>query len=568
MPRTLLPAEGTAHVAARTTRPGGTLVLASLALAVRAAPAAARGQDPATGTQEAERKEGTAALATVPGLGGRGPDGRRRRRRAGDCGQLGRGAAHGDAPAERFAAAVSANAAVMGAGRVPGHRPVPNGPQEPLGGHREGDRRACRGHGRRRGRGISGAEPLADLQWDMRRTTKKATPQGSYKVNPGRKGVLVGRHPHRGRWQPSRHRPRLQRRVEPQLHHRHRGHQRPADDPEWPPRGRRPTSTRSRHGTHVAGTIGSPLNGLGIGGVAPNVTLVNLRAGQDSGFFFLAATVDALTYAGPTGSTSTRLTSIRGSSTAWPTPPTQPPSRPSSGHHRGHPAGRALRPPARLPVAALRLQHHASMPTRTSLMIRLGTRTREIHKIVRSSTTRLSVGVAAPRLERRKVDVSVTGCKQTDFALPGGYFRDLSGTPQHLGAGEPHPRSVPVRRRHDRGLRGHQHRATARSVRHRRRQGRHRRPAPTGSTCRARRWRARCRPVPAPVVSAHGRRDSAHGGLTLDPGVVEKVMRQTAIDTPCPNPPLVDYIDEGRDPPSPHCARARPGRTGSTATAS
>ena len=36
-------------------------------------------------------------------------------------------------------------------------------------------------------------------------------------------------------------------------------------------------------------------------GVAPNVTLVNLRAGQDLGFFFLQATVDALTYAGDNG---------------------------------------------------------------------------------------------------------------------------------------------------------------------------------------------------------------------------------------------------------------------------
>jgi subtilisin family serine protease len=55
------------------------------------------------------------------------------------------------------------------------------------------------------------------------------------------------------------------------------------------------------HGTHVAGTIGAALNGRGIGGVAPNVTLVNIRAGQDSGFFFLDATLNALTYAGDAG---------------------------------------------------------------------------------------------------------------------------------------------------------------------------------------------------------------------------------------------------------------------------
>ena len=55
------------------------------------------------------------------------------------------------------------------------------------------------------------------------------------------------------------------------------------------------------HGTHVAGTVASPLNGLGITGVAPEATLVNVRAGQDSGYFFLGPTVDALTYAADAG---------------------------------------------------------------------------------------------------------------------------------------------------------------------------------------------------------------------------------------------------------------------------
>ena len=51
------------------------------------------------------------------------------------------------------------------------------------------------------------------------------------------------------------------------------------------------------HGTHVAGTIASPVNDIGISGVAPEATIVNIRAGQDSGYFFLGPTVDALTYA-------------------------------------------------------------------------------------------------------------------------------------------------------------------------------------------------------------------------------------------------------------------------------
>lgn len=57
----------------------------------------------------------------------------------------------------------------------------------------------------------------------------------------------------------------------------------------------------SGHGTHVAGTIGAALNGVGLSGVAPNVSLVNIRGGQDSGYLFLGPVSDALTYAGDAG---------------------------------------------------------------------------------------------------------------------------------------------------------------------------------------------------------------------------------------------------------------------------
>ncbi len=62
-----------------------------------------------------------------------------------------------------------------------------------------------------------------------------------------------------------------------------------------------PTVDENGHGTHVAGTIAAARNGLGIVGVAPDAEIVNLRAGQDSGYFFVKATVDALTYAGDNG---------------------------------------------------------------------------------------------------------------------------------------------------------------------------------------------------------------------------------------------------------------------------
>jgi subtilisin family serine protease len=52
------------------------------------------------------------------------------------------------------------------------------------------------------------------------------------------------------------------------------------------------------HGTHTAGTIASPINGEGISGVAPEATVVVLKAGTAEGYFFTQSVVDALRYAG------------------------------------------------------------------------------------------------------------------------------------------------------------------------------------------------------------------------------------------------------------------------------
>ncbi len=57
----------------------------------------------------------------------------------------------------------------------------------------------------------------------------------------------------------------------------------------------------NEHGTHVAGTIGAALNGRGMSGVAPSVSLVNVRAGQDSGYFLLGPVANAITYAADSG---------------------------------------------------------------------------------------------------------------------------------------------------------------------------------------------------------------------------------------------------------------------------
>ena len=52
------------------------------------------------------------------------------------------------------------------------------------------------------------------------------------------------------------------------------------------------------HGTHTAGTIAAASNGIGIVGVAPNVKIAGIKAGNADGFFFPEAVICAFMWAG------------------------------------------------------------------------------------------------------------------------------------------------------------------------------------------------------------------------------------------------------------------------------
>ncbi len=52
------------------------------------------------------------------------------------------------------------------------------------------------------------------------------------------------------------------------------------------------------HGTHTASEAASPINGIGTAGVAPEATIVALKAGNANGFFFTQEVADAMIYAG------------------------------------------------------------------------------------------------------------------------------------------------------------------------------------------------------------------------------------------------------------------------------
>jgi subtilisin family serine protease len=146
------------------------------------------------------------------------------------------------------------------------------------------------------------AEPLADRQWDMKQI--HATADGSYKKETGDHRVLVGvidtgidgTHPDIA---PNFNRA-LSRNFTTDIPVDANG--KAVDGPCEHPSCVDPVDEDdNQHGTHVASTIASPINGLGIAGVAPDVSLVNVRAGQDSGYFFLQPVVDALTYSADVG---------------------------------------------------------------------------------------------------------------------------------------------------------------------------------------------------------------------------------------------------------------------------
>jgi subtilisin family serine protease len=141
-----------------------------------------------------------------------------------------------------------------------------------------------------------GPDPLAPCQWDMRAIG--ATSSGSYAVSRGR-GVRVGV-------------------IDTGIDLTH-GDLMPnvdlaascvflyattptADPAETVTRGscsnKAALQDLAGHGTHTAGTIAAPINGRGTSGVAPEATIVSLKAGTHQGYFFTESVVDALIYAG------------------------------------------------------------------------------------------------------------------------------------------------------------------------------------------------------------------------------------------------------------------------------
>jgi lantibiotic leader peptide-processing serine protease len=304
------------------------------------------------------------------------------------------------------------------------------------------------------------------------------------------------------------------------------------------------------HGTHVAGTIGAPLNQIGIGGVAPRVGLVNLRAGQDSGFFFLQPTVDALTFAGNHGIDVVNMSFY---TDPWlyncTSNPADSPAEQAQQQTVITATQRALRFARRHGVTLVSALGNESTdlgnPTEdpTSPDYPPGNeRTRTVDNSCLSMPTEGEgvVGVSAVGPSGRKAWYSNYGMEQTDVSAPGGDALDFPGTSAYS---QPENRILSPTSEVSLQERGFLDPADP--------SNRVRSEVVDGKT-----WywvydngtsmaSPHAAGVAALIVSRWGRHDAVHGGRTLRPRIVERLLARTALDVPCPEPRTYVY------PPAP-----------------